>query len=79
MLLCEMAQEYRANTALLELRMKQLQAAQRRTRQKEVQFRLKRRINCLRTLINESRQTAFKLEHYHDSKGGKAYADQHAV
>ena len=33
MKLCEMAQEYRVNVALLELRIKQLQAAQKRTRQ----------------------------------------------
>lgn len=36
MKLCEMAQEYRVNVALLELRIKQLQAAQKRTRQPEV-------------------------------------------
>jgi hypothetical protein len=33
MKLCEMAQEYRVNVALLELRIKQLQAAQKRARQ----------------------------------------------
>ena len=78
MQLCEMAQEYRANTALLELRIKQLQLAQRRTRQKEVKLRLKQRINRLRTLINESRLTAFELEHYYD-KGGEASAHHRAV
>lgn len=36
MKLCEMAQEYRVNVALLELRIKQLQAAQKRARQPEV-------------------------------------------
>ena len=41
MKLCEMAQEYRVNVALLELRIKQLQAAQKRTRQPEVRYRLK--------------------------------------
>ena len=55
MALREMAQEYRSNTALLELRMKQLQVAQRRARHKEVKYRLKQRIGCLRVLINESR------------------------
>ena len=34
MKLCEMAQEYRVNVALLELRIKQLQAAQKRARQR---------------------------------------------
>ena len=40
MKLCEMAQEYRVNVALLELRIKQLQAAQKRARQPEVRYRL---------------------------------------
>ena len=44
MALREMAQEYRRNTALLELRMKQLQVAQRRARNQEVKYRLKQRI-----------------------------------
>lgn len=57
MKLCEMAQEYRVNVALLELRIKQLQAAQKRTRQPEVRYRLKQRAKFLQTLINESRQT----------------------
>lgn len=78
MTLYEMAKEYRANTALLELRVRQLQTAQRRARQQEVKFRLKQRIGCLRVLINESRKTAFKMEHYHD-RGGNAYEDRQAV
>lgn len=57
MKLCEMAQEYRVNVALLELRIKQLQAAQKRARQPEVRYRLKQRAKFLQTLINESRQT----------------------
>ena len=76
--MCEMAREYRANTALLELRIKQLQTAQKHARQPEVRYRLKRRINFLHTLVNESRKTAFMLEHYHD-KGGEAHAGRHAV
>ena len=66
MKLCEMAQEYRVNVALLELRIKQLQAAQKRARQPEVRYRLKQRAKFLQTLINESRQTVFLMEHYHD-------------
>ena len=69
MALREMAQEYRRNTALLELRMKQLQVAQRRARNQEVKYRLKQRIGCLRMLTNESRKTAFILEHYHENGG----------
>lgn len=78
MRLQEMAKEYRANTALLELRVKQLQLARRRARQNEVKYRLKRRINCLQVLINESRKTAFVLEHYYD-KGGKQHENRTAV
>ena len=74
MKLCEMAQEYRVNVALLELRIKQLQAAQKRARQPEV------RAKFLQTLINESRQTVFLMEHYHDhSEEGDAHADCRAV
>ena len=74
----EMAREYRSNTALLELRLRQLQVAQRRARQKEVKYRLKQRIGCLRVLINESRKTAFVLEHYYQ-KGGRQNEDKRAV
>lgn len=72
MILQEMAQEYKRNTALLELRMQQLQVAQQRTTQKEVKYRLKRRIGRLRGLINESRKAAFEMEHYYE-KGGAQY------
>ena len=78
MALRDMAKEYRVNTALLELRMKQLQVAQRRARQKEVKFRLKQRIGCLRVLINESRKTAFVLEHYYE-RGGQQHENNRAV
>lgn len=80
MKLCEMAQEYRINVALLELRIKQLQAAQKRARQPEVRYRLKQRAKFLQALINESRQTVFLMEHYHDhSEEGDAHADCRAV
>ena len=66
MKLCEMAQEYRVNVALLE--------------QPEVRYRLKQRAKFLQTLINESRQTVFLMEHYHDhSEEGDAHADCRAV
>ncbi len=67
MTLHEMAREYRSNTALLELRLRQLQVAQRRARQKEVKYRLKQRIGCLRV-----------LEHYYQ-KGGRQNEDKRAV
>lgn len=78
MQLQEMAREYRSNTALLELRLKQLQTAKRCTEQNEVRYRLKQRINCLQTIINENRKTAFVLEHYYD-KGGYAHENRKAV
>ena len=74
MQLQEMAREYRSNTALLELRLKLLQTARRRAKQNEVKYRLKRRINCLQVLINESRKT----EHYYD-KGGNGHENRKAV
>ena len=59
---------------------KQLQAAQKRARQPEVRYRLKQRAKFLQTLINESRQTVFLMEHYHDhSEEGDAHADCRAV
>lgn len=69
MILRDMAQEYKRNTALMELRMQELQVAQKRAEQKEVKYRLKQRIGRLRTLINESRKTAFEMEYYYE-KGG---------
>ena len=79
MKLCEMAQEYRVNVALLELRIKQLQAAQKRARQPEVRYRLKQRAKFLQTLINESRQTVFLMEHYHDSRRTTAASGRHSA
>lgn len=78
MQLQEMAREYRFNTALLELRLKQLQTARRHASQNEVRYRLKQRINCLQAMINENRKTAFVLEHYYD-KGGNAHENRKAV
>ena len=78
MQLQEMAREYRSNTALLELRVKQLQIARRRAGQNEVKYRLKQRINGLQAMINENRKTAFVLEHYYD-RGGDAHENGKAV
>ena len=51
-----------------------------RARQPEVRYRLKQRAKFLQTLINESRQTVFLMEHYHDhSEEGDAHADCRAV
>lgn len=78
MTLEKMAEEYRTNTKLLELRVLELQTAQELARQREVRFRLKKRVSYLRMLINESRKAAFQLEHYYE-KGGCAYDKPHAV
>lgn len=68
--LYEMAREYRRNTALLELRVRELQAAKRRVGQYEVKYRLKQRIRVLNDMINESRLTVYELEHYYDREEG---------
>lgn len=78
MLLQEMAKEYRSNTALMELRVRQLQAARRRARQPEVRYRLKQRINCLQGFINESRKAVFMMEHYYE-RGGDGHENRDAV
>ena len=67
--LCKMAQEYRRNTALLELRKKQLLAAKRHAKQYEVKYRLMRRIRTLNEMINESRLAAFEMENYYEKEG----------
>ena len=63
--LCKMAQEYRRNTALLELRKKQLLAAKRHAKQYEGKYRLMRRIR----MLNESRLAAFEMENYYEKEG----------
>lgn len=68
--LYEMAREYRRNTALLELRVRELQAAKRRAGQYEVKYRLKQRIRVLNDMINESRLTVYELEHCYDREEG---------
>ena len=68
--LCKMAQEYRRNTALLELRKKQLLAAKRHAKQYEVKYRLMRRIRTLNEMINESRLAAFEMEKYYEEEFG---------
>ena len=70
--LCKMAQEYRRNTALLELRKKQLLAAKRHAKQYEVKYRL-----TLNEMINESRLAAFEMENYYEKEG--AYVGRTAV
>ena len=75
--LCKMAQEYRRNTALLELRKKQLLAAKRHAKQYEVKYRLMRRIRTLNEMINESRLAAFEMENFYDKEG--AYVGRTAV
>lgn len=78
MLLREMAKEYRSNTALMELRVRQLQNARCKAHTPEIRYRLKQRINCLQGLINESRKTIFALEHYYD-RGGDKHENRKAV
>ena len=56
--------------ALLELRVRELQAAKRGAGQYEVKYRLKQRIRVLNDMINESRLTVYELEHYYDREEG---------
>ena len=61
---------YFCNTVMLELRVRELQAAKRRAGQYEVKYRLKQRIRVLNDMINESRLTVYELEHYYDREEG---------
>lgn len=61
-----MAQEYRRNAAVLELRLMQLKHQLANTRQLELRRRLKHRIGMLHVLINEARNTGYYLDHYHE-------------
>ena len=60
-----MAQQYRSNAALLELRLVQLKHQLAGTKQLEVRRRLKHRIGMLHVLINEGRKTGYYLAQYY--------------
>lgn len=62
------AHEYRANAALLELRLMQLKHQLRQTNNLEVRRRLKHRIGMLHVLINEARGTGYYLSHYYEER-----------
>lgn len=68
MTLEQMAQEYRVNGALLELRIVQLRWRLHNTRQPELRRRLKKRIGTLYGMLGESRRTAYDLQHYYDRR-----------
>lgn len=74
-----MAQEYRINGALLELRIVQLQYRLAGTRQPELRRRLKRRIGTLYGMLGESRRTAYDLQHYYDQGGARPYVRRRAL
>lgn len=61
-----MAEEYRRNAAVLELRLVQLKHQLAGTRQLELRRRLKHRIGMLHVLINEARSTGYYLDHYYE-------------
>ncbi|MGM9613607.1 MAG: hypothetical protein ACI3XZ_08870 [Butyricicoccus sp.] len=63
-----MAQEYRRNAAVLELRVMQLKHQLAHTSQLELRRRLKHRIGMLHVLINEARSTGFYLDHYYEER-----------
>ena len=64
-----MAQEYRRNAAVLELRVAQLKHQLAHPSQLELRRRLKHRIGVLHVLINEARSTGYYLDHYHEGRG----------
>ena len=61
----DMGQEYRRNTNLLELRIRQLQFQLKNTQCLELRRRLKHRIGMLHVLVNEGRKTGFYLQNYY--------------
>lgn len=65
MTLKEMAREYRANNALLEQQVKQLERAQRYEARTEVRYHLRRRTLQLQAMLDEGRRTARLLEQYY--------------
>ena len=65
MSLDHMAQEYRDNAALLDLRLAQLKHQLAHTKQLELRRRLKHRIGMLHVLINEARRTSHYLDTYY--------------
>lgn len=66
-----MSEEYRINTAILEVRIVQLDRLLAETRQPELRRRLQRRIGRLHAMAGEGRRAAFDLAHYYDKdKGG---------
>lgn len=68
--LSELAKEYRANAALLELRVVQLNTLLPSVGVREEQRRIRRRIGALRSMMSDCRCAAYEMEHYHDQKGG---------
>ena len=63
----DMGQEYRRNTNLLELRIRQLQFQLKNTQCLELRRRLKHRIGMLHVLVNEGRKTGFYLQNYYNT------------
>ncbi|MGE4547948.1 MAG: hypothetical protein AB7C89_00175 [Intestinibacillus sp.] len=68
MTLQQMAQEYRVNGALIELRIIQLRCRLQNTRQLELRRRLKKRIGTLYGMLGESRRAAYDMQHYYDQR-----------
>ncbi|MGM9630381.1 hypothetical protein [Butyricicoccus sp.] len=65
-MLKDLAVDYLKNVEIMEQRVKELEAQAKAAGQLEMRRKLRRRINTLNTMICESRQIAFQLEHYYD-------------
>ena len=64
----EMAQVYRANNALLRVRMSELRAAMRSSHDRLEQEQLKQRVSVLNTIYREGRETAVYMERYYTGR-----------
>lgn len=64
-----LAEEYLRNVAVMEQRIEELETKRRILKNHETRRKLGDRICTLRRMVNESRQIAFRLEHYYDKPG----------
>ena len=71
----EIAQEYLANVAVIEQRIRELEELERCAKNNEEQRKLRRRIYKLYVMAGEGRQLAFQMQHYYDkpNEGGDVY------
>lgn len=64
-----LADEYLRNIEVMEQRMEELETKLHAVQNREVRYKLRRRIGVLLVMVNESRKIAFQMEHYYDKPG----------